>query len=186
MADIYGALIILRQKSQQENTSLFHPRVFEHAVSEYLTNRYSIQKEKGQHGYIAPVEWRPIQGLSVPAVRLKVIANDAVRLYEEFEYFFFALDDNHLAAFTFHYHRGVFYAVTKADLDKHVGDKNLIELVDNIIGSFNITLSPEAKAQQQKALQGLDDTALTKTFPPLKWDRDVEAYNETQRKLAAN
>ena len=185
LADISASLIILRYKQQRENTSFFHPRVFEHSIAEYLTNRYSMHKEDGQHEYIAPIEWLPVDGKSVPAARFKVITNDEVRLYSEVEYFFFALDDEHLASFAYHYNRGVLNAVTKADLDKHVGDKNLHELVDNIINSLSVTLSHEAQMQQQKALEGLDNTTLTKTFPPLKWDRDVEAYNETQRKIAA-
>jgi len=122
LADISASLIVLRFKQQLEDTSLFHPRVFEHTVAEYLTNRYSMHKEDGQHEYIAPVDWRPVLGLPVPAARFKVIANDEVRLYSETEYLVFALDDKHLVSFTFHYRRGVFYAVTKADLDKHVGD----------------------------------------------------------------
>ena len=185
LAYIVSSLIVLHRSNRLKDTSYFHPRVFEHTIADYLTNRYSMHKEDGQHEYIAPIDWQPIEGLSVPAARFKVIANDEIRLYEEVDYFFFTLDDHHIAYFAFDYHRLVRYAVNKANLDKHVGDKNLHELVDKVINSVSIKLSSAAKEQQQKALQGLDDTSLTKTFPPLKWDRDIEAYNETQRKIAA-
>jgi len=45
----------------------------------------------------------------------------------------------------------------------------MLELMENIISSIELTLSPEAKAQQKIALAGLDDTSLIKDYPPLKW-----------------
>ena len=42
--------------------------------------------------------------------------------------------------------------------------------MDNIIDSFRIELSQEAKNQQSKAIAGLDDTRLIEHFAPLKWD----------------
>ncbi len=47
--------------------------------------------------------------------------------------------------------------------------------MDNIINSIELDLSPEAKAQQQRALKGLDNTELVKDYPPLKWDKLTEA-----------
>ena len=41
--------------------------------------------------------------------------------------------------------------------------------ISNRFGSLKLTLSPEAEAQQAKALEGLDDTSLVKEFLPIKW-----------------
>ena len=56
-------------------------------------------------------------------------------------------------------------------MDKRVNLQPMHDLMNNIINSIQLKLSPEAQAQQAKALEGLTDTSLVKEFPPIKWDK---------------
>lgn len=184
-ASIDASFMILRLKETNESTSYFHPRVFENEVAKFITNGNSKQKQDGLHKYIAPVNWKAYNDFPVNAARYKVVTNESVphSHYKATEYFIFALDDNHLAYIVFNHSRHVLNARTKADYDKRVGEKYINESVENVINSIKISLSPEAIAQQKKALKGLEDTSVTTSFPPLKWDR---VNSETPDKLENN
>lgn len=185
LADISSSFFIMKHKTTNENISFFHPRVFEKTVSDFITNGYSKHKDEGQHEYIAPVDWEAYNSSNTPAARFKIITNESIKPFHQTEFFFFVLDDNHLAYFVFHPSRHVFHARTKADYDKKIGEKYINELIDNVINSINITLSDKAKSQQKKAIEGLADSSVTTSFPPLKWDRDNETFNNTQQKITA-
>ncbi len=172
----------------EKNISLFHPRVFENAVASYLTNLYSkyISKtgeNKLQH-YSTPVDWRPIDRLSVPAVCLKVMPSKAAVSRSVFNYLLFAVSDDVLAVIQFL--PSQLKALSQEELDKRVSRSTMHELMENIINSFQIELSPEAKAAQKEVLKGLDDTSLVKDFPPLKWgaaeNADVSATTKLEQK----
>lgn len=185
LAHIDASFMILKHKVKKERTSYFHPRSFENAIAEFITNDYSKPKKKNQHVNIAPVDWKAYNDLPVNAARFKVISNDSITNYRETEFFIFTLDDNHLAYLVFNHNRSDFNARTKAELDKKIGAKHIIESVNDIVNSVKITLSPEAIAQKEKALDGLKETNVTTSFPPLKWDRDNETFNSSQQKIAA-
>lgn len=74
-------------------------------------------------------------------------------------------------------------ALSQEELDKRVSRKTMHELMENIIDSFQLELSSEAKAAQEKALKGLDDTSLVKDFPPLKWGDTSDTDASTSKKL---
>ena len=103
------------------------------------------------------------------AARFQVIAEGigSVGLPTITEYLAFPIDENHFVAMVFHPSRSA--RGTEEEIDKKIGYKNLGELIDNIVDSVKITLSPEAKAQQEKALEGLEDTSLVETFLPMDW-----------------
>ncbi|MFA7555103.1 MAG: hypothetical protein WCY88_12700, partial [Spongiibacteraceae bacterium] len=71
----------------------------------------------------------------------------------------------------------------RSELDKRVNEQPMLDLMENIIDSLQLKLSPEAQAQQEAALKGLEDASLIKAYPPLKWD-NVSA-EEKQKILAA-
>jgi len=60
------------------------------------------------------------------------------------------------------------------------------QLSTDIINSIKIKLSPEAQAQQAKALEGCEDKQLSENFPPLKWttpEQDAEHEKYLQDEL---
>ncbi len=158
---------------ENNDFSLFHPRAFEDKVGDYLTNSYSKFKNDvgdhiGRHDYIAPVNWQPLQGFPTVAVKLEVIPDLTVNRGDVRYLVFFPISDKIMAYINFW--PSQFLALPQAELDKRVDRSTMLELMENIINSIEVTLSPDAQAQQKAALAGLDDVSLIKDFPPLKWD----------------
>jgi hypothetical protein len=80
---------------------------------------------------------------------------------------FFPISDKVMACINFW--PSQFLALPQAELDKRVDRSTMLELMDNIINSIEVKLSPEAQAQQKAALAGLEDTSLVNDFAPLDW-----------------
>ncbi len=55
---------------------------------------------------------------------------------------------------------------SEAERESFISTAPLLELMDGIIGSLRMELSPAARERQDLALQGLADTRLTEHFPP--------------------
>jgi len=169
LADVTMSILIYKSKEPNQSISFFHPRAFEQTIGDFLTNQYSKSKTDGKHDYMAPLNWQPINTISVPVARLEVIADGSISPYSKDEYLFFPIDDQHFITFVFHPSRSA--RGTEEEIDRKIGYNNLGKLIDNIINSVKVTLSPEAKQQQEKALEGLEDTSLVETFMPMKWSK---------------
>jgi len=162
-------------KYKNNDFSLFHPRAFEKIVGDYLTNEhshYTSDSMGGKHHYIAPVNWQPLPDYPVVAVRLEVrpdlaVARDAVQYLV-----FFPITDKVMARILFIPSQRL--ALSQEELDKRVDRSTMLKLMNDIIDSIELTLSPEAQAHQQAALAGLDDTSLIKEHLPLKWSTTKE------------
>ncbi len=156
---------------ENEDFSLFHPRAFEKIIGDYLTNDYSMLKSKmmgGGHHYIAPVNWQPLADFSSVAVKLEVRPDVSV-INRAIEYLVF-FPITHKVMVCIRFIPSQLLNLSQKELDKRVDRSTMLELMENIINSIEVTLSPGAQAQQKAALAGLDDVSLIKDFPPLKWD----------------
>lgn len=164
-----------------ENISLFHPRTFEQVVGDYLTDKYGHQLDFTRdhiQEHNAPIDWQPLEHLPTHAVTLKVIPQESSTLATIDHWLFITLADNMMAAILFVPSR--LKALPRSELDKHVDEQPMLDLMDEIISSIEIKLSPQAKAQQHKATEGLEDASLITYFPPLKWDK--HGVNEISNK----
>lgn len=178
--DMYFSLI-KPTNCDNDNFSLFHPRAFEKYVSDYLTNNYSTRKNDlmdGRHEYIAPVNWQPLSNFPTVAVRLEVRPDAEVARATVRHLVFFPISDKVMAHL--HFIPSQLLALSQEELDERVDSSSMLELMNNIINSFEITLSPEAEAQQQAAIAGLDDASLVEAFLPIKWDESTQ-QNEVQK-----
>ena len=97
---------------------------------------------------------------------------------------FFPVTDQHLLQLKFRSYR--FLALSEAELDKRVDPQPMRQLMADIINSLQVILSPQALAQQARALEGLADSALIEQFPPMKWttpkqDAEWAAYREENK-----
>jgi len=172
LAELDMSLILIRPTDLNEQISYFHPRAFEQAVGDYLSNRFSLIKDNGRPSLIAPVNWLPIKNLPVVGARLQVAPDESLTLLKTIkEYFFFPIADQCLVAISF-YPAQLLGKMSQKDKDKHIDRSTMLSLMNDIIDSLKITLSPEAQAWQEEALKGLDDTTLIKNFPPMKWPTD--------------
>ena len=150
--------------------SLFNPRAFENIVADYLTNQFSryIDNDNGKHHYLTPVDWTPLNHLPVVAVRLQVVPDETVT-YSTIRHFVFFPITDHIMAYL-HFIPIQQGNSSQKELDNRVSRAPMYELMDKIIDSLQLKLSPEAQAQQKAALDGLEDTSLVKEFLPLKWE----------------
>ena len=154
------------------DASLFHPRVLEQVVGDYLTYVYSRHLDSSRKGiqkYIGPVNWTPLSHLPVNAARCDVVSQEYYPNSTVDHLVFIPVSSSRMLSLVFAASR--FKALPLSELDKRVSMEPMRELMDNIVNSIQINLSAEAELQQKSALEGLKDTSLTKEYPPLKWDK---------------
>ncbi len=172
-------------KRKNMGFSLFHPRAFETIVADYLTNQYSMStyELRGEHygkpKFIAPVGWQPLQHLPVVTVRLEVVPDETL-VKDLIQYHVFSPIANQVMT-VFYFAPSQLRVGTQAELDKWVSRAPMRALMDEIIDSIRLELSPQARAEQAAALQGLSDTALISDFAPLQWPQRVR--DEAQERL---
>ena len=168
LAQLSMHITLIKPTNFEQEFSLYHPRAFEKFVGDYLTyiNARHINDDGSFH-YTTPVNWQPLTQLPTVAARLDVTPNKGAYTESTTYHVFFTLSDQIMASVSFDTSR--WPNIGKEKLDKKVSEESMIELMNNIIDSFKLTLSDEAKQQQKSALAGLDDTSLIKHYPPLDW-----------------
>ncbi|ACR11584.1 conserved hypothetical protein [Teredinibacter turnerae T7901] len=168
-----------------QDMSLFHPRALEHVIGDYLTYMYShhLDSTRGDiQEFHAPINWQLIPHLPVNAARMEVVSENFSPHRTIMRLVFFPIASDMMARLIFW--PGRFKNLPRSELDKRVNEQPILDLMENIIASLQLNLSPRAKAQQEAALSGLEDTSLIKDYPPLKWDN--VSKEEKQRILAGN
>ena len=183
-AELYLSCRLVKLVNYNKNEfSLFHPRAFENHIADYLTNLYSKNIDEvfpqKKHVLSTPVNWHPLDHLSVNAVQLETVTDDTIRAASVTHHVYLPIGDD--LFLSFYFRPSQIRSGTQEDLDKTVSRSTMNELMDNIINSIQVTLSPEALAQQKAAVEGLDDTSLVKEFLPLQWD-DVN-MDDDQKKI---
>lgn len=166
-----------------KSLSLFQPRAFEQLVGDFLTYRYShsFDSLNDRKCYVmAPVDWQPYKELSVIAARLNVVSDPTVITLTTKHYLFFPISDNLMIAVNFT--PSQLTSGSPDEREKKISSSTMHELMENIIGSIQVKLSPEAKAQQQAAVKGLEDTSLVKEYPPFNWN-DPEFMAQTMKQI---
>jgi hypothetical protein len=182
LAELEMYITLIMPVNFDHEFSLFHPRAFEKLVGDYLTYLYGDHvNADGSHHYTTPVNWQPLTQLPVVAARLEVTPNRGTPTIHTKNHMFFALTDQIMACVRFDPIR--IQNISKAELDKRVSEKTMIELMNSIIDSFQLTLSDEAKQQQETALAELEDTSLIKNYPPLDWASLTADQNNKLKKL---
>ncbi|WP_347332539.1 hypothetical protein [Marinimicrobium locisalis] len=154
-----------------KSMSLFHPRAMEQVIGENLTFMYSYHLDSTRdyvQEFDAPVNWQPLHHLPVNAVRMEAVPRNFSAHKTRNQLVFFPISDNVMAKLFFRPSR--ILGLPRSELDKRVSVAPMYELMDNIINSIQLELSPEARAQQARALDGLENTELVKDYPLLKWD----------------
>ena len=175
---------LVRVVNYPQDMSLFHPRALEQVIGDYLTDMYAhhIDFTRGDiQVFHAPVNWQPLNHLPVNGARMEVVSEDFSPHRTIKRMIFFPISNDTMATLIFWPSRIKNYP--RSELDKRVNEQPMLDLMENIIDSLQLKLSPEAQAQQKAALKGLEDTSLIKAYPPLKWD-NVSA-EEKQKILAA-
>jgi len=175
---------IITKRNHPENESFLYPSAFENAIASYLTSLYAHDIHNDSHNWNAPVNWKSISMLDIFAARFDATPstdNDEGQLKHTL---CFPVTDRHilLVEFTpriFSYNKKISYD----NLLKLIDTKPMFNLIENIISSFSIKPTQEIIS----VISNPDNNStLTKSFPPLKWDRDLGAFEGHTDKIAAD
>lgn len=150
----------------------FHPRALEAAISDYLTYYYGdeFSLDRQRQDWRAPMNWRQQPNFPCIAARFDVVHSD-IEHKGPHSLLVFPLTKSHYFVFECNMSRPPVFTRLKPEpaLDDWIDPKPFLTLIDQVLNSVEIELSPQAKADQEEALRGLDDKELVKEFPPLKW-----------------
>lgn len=154
--------------------SMYHPRAFEQMIGDYLTYVYAgtISDVQGGRCYsIGPVAWQPYEKLPMVAARLKVVSDPEVVTLDPRYELFFPVGNRLLVSMMF-IPSQLTNIQSQVERDKLVSPDTMIELMEKIIGSLKVELSPQALGQQEAAVAGLENTSLVRDYPPLDWNSE--------------
>ena len=163
-------LITAHEREMFSDKNLFHPRVFETAIANFLDMSYGYDKTGSKPMYRGPLNWRvlPISS-SIQAVVCDVheIGNGS--------------KDNPLL------HRMVFFPVTPKKMIRinfdfggtqiyrdEVCAKPLFKLCDSIIETFRFEVGEKTQAEWDKVKATCPDMSISETFGELPWPLKME------------
>lgn len=178
LGSIQMTSLILKPLTNMKGVNLYHPRVCEAVIADFLTAHYGKDfslNEVPDQCYFAPTNWRPINGQPGKGVRFDVCPNPNTLTQGVKCYFVAPISTQYLFIVHCDISRsGVFTDISpKPLIDEWIDHEPFLKLANQVLDSVQIKLSPEAEAAQQEALQGLSeaDKQLVKDFPPLKWTK---------------
>lgn len=184
--DLILDIAVISRNEDSDLASNYRPRVLESSIADYLKIVYSDDLYEGAQQWHAPVDWTVIKVWPCVAVTFYAKPNDEVPgCHSPCRYVVFPISDKHLIRMSFDLGRG---AGRQYEQDKIVDIAPLEKLSSDIINSIQVKLSPEALAQQAKALEGIEDTSLSESFPPIKFttpeqDAEHERYLQEEKRI---
>lgn len=167
----YFEVIQLTNPSPQVN--FLHPQALESAALAYLTANYGYEiydEDSGKMHYIGPLNWSAVSQLEISALQF-----DHEKTYAgaiPHRHVFFPVSHSHIAHFSFDMHQSA--SGTREQVDQQIDPAPFKELVDNIVGSIRVTLSPDAQASWNEIKQQNPEAKISDTCAPLKWPADVD------------
>lgn len=170
---------IYSPKSAADGLNFFHPRALENGVANFLTLRYGNDFKVGAGGeqsWFAPVNWHQQTNMPCIVARFDAVVNKNVYNDGLTSFLIFPLGKKHLFIAYCVINRSIVFSkkVPEPTTDEWIDHAPFIELANQVLDSVQITLSPQAQAEQEEALRGLDDRSLVKEFPPLKWEKPAK------------
>ncbi len=167
---VQGELIIdvcvSEPKKPQSDASYFHPRAFEQTVASYLDSYYGHIEYEGKPQWQAPVNWRPVHTLPVPAARFDLLPSPDEQ-GNPIHFCMLPINDQRLLSISFTFDQ--LCTGLLAERDTKIDRQPMWELVENILGSLQLTLSDEAQQQLARVEAECPDMSLIEEFAPLKW-----------------
>jgi hypothetical protein len=156
------SFLVYQYAKKQDAISFFHPKAFEFGIADYLNSYYAHEVDAEGPTNIGPLNWQPVQNFPAPAARFTL---EATRKRERKHYFCFPITDHHIAMVIF----------TVSPYSEKLSLQPMHELMENIIASIKLELSPEAQTQLDAVKAQCPDMSLSETFSPLKWGDQIRA-----------
>ncbi|WP_250461596.1 hypothetical protein [Microbulbifer litoralis] len=157
----------------QPNTqfNFLHPKGFESAILGFITADWGhYLYDIGLPYFQAPLDWTPFNKLPVPAVSL-LVESTRVATYRR-KYIFFPISRDNIVCIIFPYRQHC--SGSQEEIDKKISPKPMQDLIDNIIGSIRLTLSPETQSAVDEVKKTCPDLSVSPDCAPLKWPAHVD------------
>ena len=161
----YGTLISADKDSKFLKSSLFHPKVFEMAIADYLDISYGYKRSGKKPSYRGPLNWRvmPLSStIHAVVCDLHFIHNGGKENPDLARLVFFPVSDNQFVIVDFDF--------GNIDLTREAFKvKPLMELCDSIINSMHMTVGESTLAKWNKVKEECPDMSITEEFGELPW-----------------
>lgn len=159
-----------------EHANYLNPRAFETAVLGFITALWGHELyEKGIPYYKAPLNWTPLNQLPVPAVSFGIEATKIPTYMDK--YVLFPVSKNRIICFSFSYLQHC--SGSQEEIDKKISPKPMQELIDNIIDTIQLTLSPETQSAVDEIKKTCPNLSVSTNCAPLKWPAHVDKDGTT-------
>jgi hypothetical protein len=165
-----SALLIDTRQDAQSN--LFHPRVFESTVCDYLDHGYGYRRSDKKPDYRGPLNWY-VKSLSssIQAVvcDLHEIHNRGINHPDVTRFVYFPVSTHQFVLISFDF----------VGLDTHdeIRAKPLFALCDSIIDSMRLEVGQSTQAEWDKVKETCPDMSLSDTMGEFKWPLFEEEAN---------
>ncbi|WP_444928815.1 hypothetical protein ACJJIF_13190 [Microbulbifer sp. SSSA002] len=180
LSNIRFNITAYRWKYQPDNTSVFHPKIFELAVAHLLNSSYGYRASEESPTHKAPVNWQVVNTLPVPAARFRVEAepghSPSVR-----QVLLFPVSDNVIVNIQAIFSQNCSRLIGK--LGKEISDKEMQSLLDKVFASVQLEFDDAGKQSLAKSLKVSGDTTLSEGFAPLKWPIYVDKYGKESEEI---
>ncbi|MCX2778453.1 hypothetical protein OQJ46_13085 [Microbulbifer thermotolerans] len=170
MGKVHFSLVGLRLSEPNPQINFLHPKALETAALSYITASWGHEVYGSKPYYQAPLNWTPLHELPVPTLcfDMKRVIQAGVR----YRFIFFPVGRDKLIKISFSCYQ---YATgTQEEIDARISPEPMLELVENILGSLQVSLSPELQREVDAVREAYPDAAVSPDCPPLDWPAHVD------------
>lgn len=173
MGDVGLSINVVGTTDSNPAVNFVYPTALETAIQGFITAYYGHKVyDKGRlTPYLeGPLNWSPIKGFPVPAVRFDL--DEISRRLPRSHYVFCPVSRDRLLAIRFQYLQNC--AGKREAMDAKVSPEPMLDLINNIISSIRLTPSPELQAEidSVRAKCG-GEYSVSSECEPFKWPADV-------------
>ena len=159
-----GILNTVQDDSQFKGLSLFHPRVFESAIADYMDHSYGYQRYGKRPDCRAPLNWEVLRlSESIQGVKFDFhhIANGGKDNPELVRVVAFPINSSQFVI--------IYFDMTAMLLHDEITTKPTIALCDSIIDSMRLKVGPETLKQLELAKAVCSDMSLSDVMGEYQW-----------------
>ncbi len=159
-----GILNTVQDSSQFKGLSLFHPRVFESAIADYMDHSYGYQRYGKRADCRAPLNWEVLRlSESIQGVKFDFhhIANGGRDNPELVRVVVFPINSSQFVI--------VYFDMATLLLHDEVTTKPTIALCDSIIDSMRLNVGKKTLSEWEKVKDNCPDMSLSETMGEYQW-----------------
>lgn len=172
-------LCVAKKDFSFASKNLFHPRVFESAIANYLDTQYGYEKNGGKPMYRGPLNWRVLPVSStIQAVVCDVheIGNGTKNNPCLHRLVYFPVTKSHLIQINFDF-GGV-------DINNDaVRAKPLFKLCDDIISTFRLDVGESTQNEWNRVKDTCPDMSITETMEEFPWPLKIPKKSSTPKEV---